>query len=278
MDGLHRTIQGRSRRAGVCLALLLASGLAGCGSQPEPDPAVQTPTPAPGAAYQTPPAPTGARLVGGRPVLTGTARPDTRVRVTVIPDPAPIWTTSDGVGGFEVTLPPSTAPRLLALSMEIPATGGPARRVQAEGYVFLAPDGRVALLRAGAGARVLGAATDAIQILSLDFDRAGGVVISGAAPPGASLNAQVDGVSRGRAEADPRGRYAIALEPLSGGQHRFEVAGAGRSATVALAVSPAAPLSVPFRAEAAGSGWRIDWMTPGGGLQSTLVLPPSARP
>ena len=275
MSGLEATIQGRRGRrvlaaAGLAAVLL---GLAACGPGPDPDRMVEAPPPDPGAAYQGPPQPMGARLEAGRLVLSGQARPDGRVRVIMIPDPAPIWTTADGTGAFSASLPPGTGPRLLALAMEIPVSGQAARMVQAEGYVFVAPDGRAALLRAGAGARVLARPDGGIQILALDYDRAGGVVISGLAPAGTALNTQVDGVSRGRSAADTQGRYAIALEPLGPGQHRFEVAGGGRMATASLQISPAAALSQPYRAEPAGAGWRIDWMTPGGGLQSTLVLP-----
>jgi len=48
--------------------------------------------------------------------------------------------------------------------MEIGAPSGPARLVQAEGYVFVAPDGRAALLRAGAGAQVLGQSGEPLRI------------------------------------------------------------------------------------------------------------------
>lgn len=279
MSGLGRSIQGRpATRIGLAAGLsTILIGLAACGPGPDPDRTAEAPAPDPAAAYQGPPRPTGTSLATGRLVLAGQARPDGRVRVIVIPDPAPIWTMADGTGAFSASLPPGAGPRLLALAMEIPVAGQAARMVQAEGYVFVAPDGRTALLRAGAGAEVLAPPDGGIQILALDFDRAGGVVISGLAPAGTGLNAQVDGISRGRAAADGQGRYSIALEPLGGGTHRFEVAGGGRMATASLQLSPAAALSQPFRAEPAGAGWRIDWMTPGGGLQSTLVLPPAGR-
>ena len=40
-----------------------------------------------------------------------------------------------------------------------------------------------------------------------------------------------------------------------------------------IATSPAAPLVYgPVRADRTPMGWRIDWMTPGGGVQTTLLI------
>ena len=41
-----------------------------------------------------------------------------------------------------------------------------------------------------------------------------------------------------------------------------------------MPVSAAPDLTVPFRAARSGAAWRIDWMTPGGGVQSSLILDP----
>ena len=39
--------------------------------------------------------------------------------------------------------------------------------------------------------------------------------------------------------------------------------------------SAAAPLTAgPFLAARTASGWRIDWMTPGGGVQTTFLIAP----
>ena len=38
-------------------------------------------------------------------------------------------------------------------------------------------------------------------------------------------------------------------------------------------LSPALPLAHgPFRAARSATGWRIDWLTPGGGVQTTLLI------
>jgi hypothetical protein len=46
-----------------------------------------------------------------------------------------------------------------------------------------------------------------------------------------------------------------------------------------VAVSPAAPLDASaFRATLTASGWRIDWLTPGGGVQTTLLTNSGEKP
>ena len=55
--------------------------------------------------------------------------------------------------------------------------------------------------------------------------------------------------------------------------HDIQVAGEGGETAVSIAVSPAAPLVYgPVRAERSSQGWRVDWMTPGGGVQTTLLI------
>jgi hypothetical protein len=69
------------------------------------------------------------------------------------------------------------------------------------------------------------------------------------------------------------GRFNIALAPLSAGRHQLAVAGGGQSATVSVLIAAAAPLTqAPFRAERGPGGWRVDWMTPAGGLQTSLLM------
>ncbi|MEO8925671.1 MAG: hypothetical protein ABI306_00790, partial [Caulobacteraceae bacterium] len=70
------------------------------------------------------------------------------------------------------------------------------------------------------------------------------------------------------------GRFALALdEPLSVGDHQLALNGAGLHTETRVSISPAEPLRQgPFRAQLTPSGWRIDWMTPGGGAQTTLLI------
>jgi hypothetical protein len=64
-------------------------------------------------------------------------------------------------------------------------------------------------------------------------------------------------------------------EPLTPGDHRLEAMGGKTAAAVTVPVSAAAALTDgPFRAVRTPFGWRIDWMTPGGGVQTTLLITP----
>jgi hypothetical protein len=137
----------------------------------------------------------------------------------------------------------------------------------------------VALLRAGSGAYRLADASRSPRILAVDVDRGGGAVVSGVAMPGAGLGVRVDRASRGNGKADDDGRFFLPLtEELSPGAHDIQVSGEGGEQQITIAISPAQPLKTgPVRADRTPMGWRIDWMTPGGGVQTTLVIGGEAR-
>ncbi len=226
-------------------------------------------------AYRDPPAVLSATPIkGGRILLIGRADAQARVRLATPAGPA-VFAQSGANGLWRVVLGGAPRVRLFGLSM---IAGG--RALQAEGYLAITPQGAAARLRAGSGAQVL-SKSGAQRLLAMDFDRKGGTVISGTGAPGAMVNVGVDGVQKGAIAADRAGRFALALdEPLSSGVHRLALDGGGDPAEALVAVSPAEPLAQgPFRATFTLSGWRIDWMTPGGGVQSTLLIasPQSAQ-
>jgi hypothetical protein len=228
-------------------------------------------------AYRAPPSVETATLISaGRVLLVGRADPRAQVRLATPPGEALTASTATN-GLWRMVLALSPEVRLFGLSMiDAGSTTPAARAVQAEGYLAVTPQGEAAQLRAGSGAQVLGGGA-APRILAVDFDRKGGTVISGRGPPGAMLTLSVDGTDKGRIAVDGAGRFALALdEPLSAGDHRLALSGAGVHAEAPVAVSPAQPLSQgPFRAAATAPGWRIDWTTPGGGVQTTLIIAPS---
>lgn len=147
------------------------------------------------------------------------------------------------------------------------------RTVQAEGYLVMTPNGEAAQLRSGSGARAITSRAAGVSLLAADFDRKGGTVLSGEAPAGASVSITVDDQKRGVAKAGADGRFLLALnEPLKEGAHSILAEGAGGRAQRALIVSaPFHPSGGPFQARAVDGGWRIDWLTPGGGVQSTVL-------
>lgn len=216
------------------------------------------------AAYLAPPMITSLSAGGGGLELRGLAEPGARVRLGA-PTGEELFAPADTQGGWTLTLPQSPSVRLYGLSMAM------AGRTQSEGYVAILPDGRAVRLRAGAGAIPLSAPAGRLRILAIDYDLDGAAVVSGQATPGADLVLRVDGIdAQGRAE--PNGRFSIAAtEPLSPGQHDILVAGDGEVRMVLSAARAGDLGAAPVKAVREGAGWRIDWLTPGGGVQTTVI-------
>jgi Fe2+ transport system protein FeoA len=250
------------------VALSAAAVIAGCGGKPAPiargpEAAVQD------AGYLAPPAVDGVRFGAGSIVLSGAAPAGAKVRLAS-PAGQAMVAAADAQGRWTIALPTAPEARIFGLSMTLGA-----RQAQAEGYLLLTPAGDAALLRAGSSAlRIKPPARSGLR--SLDFDRGGGLEVSAAAPPGATVIVELDGrqVSEGRADAS--GRYDASLgspTPVRAGAHVVHVFGDGFSDQVAAQVTPAAPLaSGPLRSQLTPAGLRVDWMTPGGGVQSTLLV------
>jgi hypothetical protein len=250
--------------AGGLVAVLLAA----CGpSAPKPADAPEKVDSAE-AGYVVPPSVDSAARSGGGTVLAGRGAPEADVRLRS-PSGEIVSGRTDLDGRWSLTVANAPGVRLFGLS-----TTREGRTVQAEGYVLVAEGGDVALLRAGAGARRMSAGSSSPRILTVDLDREGGAVVSGVAAPGAGLNVRVDRVTRGGGRTDDEGRFFISLtDSLSPGVHDIQVAGEGGETAVSVATSPPQPLvSGPARAERTPQGWRLDWMTPGGGIQTTLLI------
>lgn len=244
--------------------------LSGCGEGATPAiaPAKASPAVPVEAAYLPPPAVTATRANGAKLVLTGTAPADARVRLAT-PEGEASFATANSKGVWTLDLPATTDPRIFGLS----ATAG-ARQLQAQGYVLITPSGEAAMLRAGTGAvRVGRTGKNGLDVV--DFDREGGAVVSGRAPAGAALSIHIDGRQLAEGRADANGRYAAPLtqQPLAGGMHQVDVFGDATENTANIDTTPAPPLANgPFRATSVPAGLRIDWMTPSGGAQSTIIL------
>lgn len=255
------------------LSLVVFAPLAGCDADTSAWTSSQAAAQNPSAAeagYVAPPKVTWANRADDGVVLTGAARAGARVRLGP-PAGEPLFAVADRSGAWTLKLAPSDIVRLYGLSMTVGD-----RAVQAEGYLMVLPDGRVVQLRAGAGAWTLSSPTTAPRLLAVDHDDEGGAVISGVAPAGGAVQARIDRsrVVSGRARAD--GHFDLALsEPLAPGAHDIELVGDGGRDALSAPISPAEPLGAPFRETRTPYGWRVDWMTPGGGVQSTLVF---ARP
>jgi hypothetical protein len=257
-------VEGR-KRALAAAALCLA--IAACEARPPLPSAGKGEETAPERAYVAPPHLTAAsRLPGGRIAVEGKARAGAQVRLAT-PAGEQTTATADPAGVWRMTLLPTAELRLLGLSM----TEGP-RTVQAEGYWAITPGGEVAQLRSGAGADVLSGGKG-LRITAVDFDRQGAAIVSGRASPNSTVNLRVDGILR-QAPADAEGRFSLALDgQLAPGDHQLEAADGALRVNLTAPISAAGPVTGgPFRATRTNFGWRVDWMTPGGGLQSTLLV------
>jgi len=220
------------------------------------------------ASYLKPPRALSARLDGVGVVLQGEAAPLTSVRLGA-PTGEAVSATADAAGRWSLTVPAGVEVQLYGLSMT-----GQGRTVQAEGYLMITPQGRAALLRAGAGAYVLSEGSASPRLLAIDYDLGGGAVISGVATPGAGLGVRVDRASRAEGKVDEEGRFVLSLsQPLASGSRVIQVAGEGGEQQIVVQVAPAQPLTRgPVRSVRTAVGWRVDWMTPGGGVQTTQII------
>jgi hypothetical protein len=266
----------RLQPGGLLAALFLLTGCGRGGDWREAR--ADAPKDAPSSGYIRPPQITGAaRATDGGTVLSGQSQADVRLRLAS-PDGGAYGATADDDGRWSISLPGDPAVRLFGLSEEISG-----RVVQGEGYVaVLPPPGRPAvLLRAGGGAGPLDD-NQTLQIAAVDFDAGGSAVVSGAARSGAAVRVALDGVAAGETHASLQGRYTATIPgSIKPGAHQIEVsAGAGAAqASVSIQPPPAQLTGAPYRGQRDGTGWRVDWLTPGGGPQTTLVLdPPEATP
>jgi hypothetical protein len=222
------------------------------------------------ARYLAPPAPDTVRLDASGVVLSGSAPAGGKVRLAE-PTGKAVFAPVDRQGRWTLPLGPSAEPRIYGLSATVDG-----RTSQAEGYVLVTPRGEAAILRAG-GAAVRIDSAPGPSVRSVDFDAGGALQVACAAPPGATVILRVDGRQVAEGRADAEGRYAASLPaagqpPVRPGQHQLELAGDGFSDRVPLMLSPAAPLAAgPLRSQLTPAGLRLDWMTPGGGVQSTLL-------
>ena len=261
-------IRFRGCKPPIVAGALAAAVLAACGpgAPPPADPAEKVDSAE--AGYVAPPSVESVERGGAGIRLVGVGAADADIRLRS-PAGEIVSGRTDHEGRWSLGVSNAPGVRLFGLS-----TTRAGRTVQAEGYVMVAEGGDVALLRGGAGARRLAAASASPRILAIDFDREGGAVVSGVAAPGAGLNVRVDRVTRGGGRTDDDGRFFISLDrPLAPGGHDVQVAGDGGETAVSIVTSPPQPLvSGPVRAERVATGWRVDWMTPGGGVQTTLLI------
>lgn len=256
-----------SVRLSVMAGLLPLMALSACGDGGRPVWKGESAKPGAEAAYLQPPRVEAIAAVQAGLALAGTAAPGARIRLGT-PTGELRYGSTNQAGRWTIVIPPSSDLRLFGVSMTVGE-----RTVQAEGYLAVTPDGRAAQLRAGAGSLVLSSASRRPLILALDFDRDGAAMVSGVGTVGAEIGLRLDRAAAGGATIDRQGRYSVALiRPMTGASHELEISGEGGEQVLIIGAGRPAPLGQPFRAERVQGAWRIDWMTPGGGVQSTVLF------
>lgn len=217
------------------------------------------------AGYVTPPTALAAAANAGGVALSGEAPADAPVRLAT-PAGQALTTRADAQGRWTLQLPASRDTRIFGLST---VSGG--RRVQAQGYLLIGPRGQAALLRAGAAALRLDHGSGS-RITSLDFDGEGWALLSGWAAAGTDVAIRLDGRPAGEARAGEDGRFTLWVPRLSPGPHRIDATGVAFTDELALDATPPEPLvGGPLRSQSTRQGLRADWLTPGGGVQSTVL-------
>lgn len=264
----------RFTRAGPGLIILVLT-LNGCGPSAPWAPAAASSTDQAADAgddggYQAPPRLIkGNRLSAGRVSLSGLGAAGAAVRLSS-PNGAAQETQANASGEWSMTVA-VRGPAIYGLSQVVDG-----RRDQAQGYVLVLPGTGLAAaeLRSGAGARTLPPdAPGGPRVDAVDVDDSGAAIVSGWAGAGQAVHVTIDGAPVDEGAAGPAGRFSLALpKPLAAGPHTVQVASQAGSAQADLEVMAAAPFSGPLHALARGAGWRVDWQTPAGGVQTTFLF------
>ena len=266
-----RPLKARRPVTTAAVLLSLAAACAACsGASPGQSAASAAPAAAETGFAAPPQILTARRLVDGQLSLAGVAPANAAVRLASPGGPA-FAVTADADGQWSMSIRGLPQPTLFGLS----ARDGD-RTVQAEGYVAVLPpaDNSVlgALLQAGAGAVVFGDPRPGTHIEAVDLDAARAAIVSGVAAPG-GLTVAVDGAPAGDGLAGPDRHFSAVLARALGlGARTITVSSRAQAARLILTLgAPAPPGRLPYRTQRLASAWRIDWITPGGGLQTTYL-------
>jgi len=263
-------MNARARVLASVAVLCLAAGVSAC-ERPRPFQAPKAGADAADPGYRAAPQVSGAvRGSGGGVTLSGRALPSSQLRM-VTRSGARFEARADGSGAWTAELGPVSEPALYNLAED---AGG--RTVSAEGLIAVLPGApTAALLRAGSGAQVVQAVADKpIAIQAVDYDVSGATVVSGRTRAASPVRVMVDGQPPIEGASGPDGRFSLTLpKPLQPGLHRLQAQTPKDQAEAQVTLTPPAPpKGGAYQAQAESYGWRVDWITPGGGAQTTLLL------
>ncbi len=266
------------RWAITLIAAAIALGpLSACGPAPK---AQEIKAPVLDFGYLQAPVLTSARMAGAMVVLSGRSANAARVRLSS-PYGQALGTTASDTGDWSIEVPAALNPaeplQMYGLSQDRDG-----RQVQAEGYIAVLPDPLTpaVLLRAGTGARPIGPRGSGLAaVIIADFDDVGGLAVSGQAAAGQEIKAALDGVWGAQGRADRDGHFSLALSGATRpGAHQVSLQIGGRTLILPLDIQPARLAAGRlFKSTQLQGGWRIDWTTPSGGVQSSLIMVPSPQ-
>ncbi|MEI9902722.1 MAG: hypothetical protein WDN06_01120 [Asticcacaulis sp.] len=251
------------------LFLLGVAGLAMAACTPKPQQAQDDDSYMRAKGYARAPQITVVAGSGGTVTVSGLALPGGRVRFLYGADRA-IGVTADSKGRFKADLPTTAQGGLYDISME--DTG---RQVEADGRLFVPPAApqKAVILRAGAPSRPVAHPGPGITLV--DYDAAGAMLVTGVAAPQAAIAIEVDGVSwpkQPRAAADGAFTATCQIPPLEDTAVTLDITVAAGSETWNRTIAVSRSPSGGDRITAVNGGWRVDWVLPGDGMQTTLVF------
>jgi len=253
----------------ILIALLAAcTALSGCSRAAPSHPSAHAPDPL--AGYLPPPQVLQAERHGQAVLLTVAGTPGAMIRLAS-PDGSAIAGAADRKGAVSLSAPAGPTPRLYSLSERV---GG--RLARAVGYVAVlpAPGPPAALLRPAAAALPWTRVATERGLLAVDYDASGAAMASGRAWPGETVRLLLDGKEAGEDPADAAGVFSASLsKSLTPGPHVLDVVGQRLRASASFTDARSTGLAKTFfEASRMDGAWRIDWLTPGGGVQSTILF------
>lgn len=249
---------------------LAVAGLSGC-APPAPKQALDDEAAMRAEGYASAPRITSVSAgAPGRVMLGGEAQPGSRVRVQYgAGGGQAIGSTADSKGRYRVDLPTTPVGGLYDVSTV--ENGG--REMHADGRLFVPPDvqDRAVLLRTGAPSLSIGGPQAPLSVV--DFDGAGALIISGRVAPATEVEVSVDGGPPATVQSGPDGIYHVkgqVSSPERGAQIVLNVhAGSTDVGRTLLFTVPDADRGDQM--SRVDGGWRVDWVLPGGGMQSAIV-------
>jgi hypothetical protein len=266
-----------TRRWPMVVAVLMVAGFVSACAPSSDDPVPGAEVQSAQVGYLQAPRLTATTLSDRSFTVKGIAAKGARIRLSS-PEGQAFGTTADDQGVWQIDVPRHSArpQQTMLFGLSEDQEG---RIIQAEFYVALLPDPQVpvVLLRAGTGAQTL-ANGPVFAITTADFDNAGGLTVSGFAPAGKPIKASLEGSGAIETFAGQDGRFSLGLTPSAPATARqIEIQSGIDQRTLTLDVSahrlPAGTLADTTRLV---GGWRIDWTTPSGGVQTTYIQSPKA--